>query len=104
MAILGGYPPNRDGKRLPVGFPGNPKKPQKPPKWHYLIPVYIGILRILGFPKIRSLDRGRKMLQKFAPDFRGILTPPGGVGFYHFLSQNKGFFRVCRGIPTQMVL
>ena len=28
----GGYPPNRDGKRLPVGFPGNIKKPQKPPK------------------------------------------------------------------------
>ena len=78
MAILG-VPPNRDGKRLPVGFPGNIKKPQKPPKWHYLIPVYIGILRILGFSKIRSLDRGRKMLKKFAPDFWGILTPPGGV-------------------------
>src|ERR1051326_7910459 len=92
MAILGGTPPNRDGKRLPVGFPGNIKKPQKPPKWNYLIPVYIGILRILGFSKTRSLDRGPKMLQKFAPDFWGILTPPGGVGFSSILGQKQGFF------------
>ena len=91
MAILG-VPPNRDGKRLPVGFPGNPKKPQKPPKWHYLIPVYIGILRILGFSKIRSLDRGRKMLQKFAPDFWGILTPPGGGRFWGIFEPKQGVF------------
>ena len=82
--LPGGYPPNRGGKRLPVGFPGNIKNTQKPPKWHYLIPVYIGILRISGFSKSRSLDRGRKMLQKFAPDFWGILTPPGGSVFTLF--------------------
>src|ERR1041384_8221226 len=76
----GGYPPNRDGKRY-VMYSLDIKKPRKPPKWHYLIPVYIGILRILGFSKIRSLDRSRKMLQKFAPTFWGILTPPPGGSF-----------------------
>src|ERR1044071_1105990 len=88
--LPGGYPPNRGGEKGTYGFPGNIKKPQKPPKWHYLIPVYIGILRILGFSKNNSLNIPPKSAPKICSNFLGYFDPPrGGVVFGGFLCQNR---------------
>src|ERR1051325_4435124 len=79
----GGYPPNRDGKRYGM-YSWDTKKPRKPPKWHYLIPVYIGILRILGFSKNNSLNIPPKSAPKICSNFLGYFDPPGGGRFWGF--------------------